>query len=42
MNFSKEARLGDEIFLFKEKQEGGAAVMGKLEDGSTVFQAFVG
>ena len=42
MNFSKEARLGDEIFLFKEEQEGGTAVMGKLEDGSTVFQAFVG
>lgn len=42
INFSKEARLGDKIFLFKEKQSGGVAVMGKLEDGSTVFQALVG
>lgn len=41
MNFSKEAVLGDEILLYREEQESGIVVTGKLEDGTTIFQALV-
>ena len=41
MNFLKEAVLGDEILLYREEQEDGIVVAGKLEDGTTIFQALI-
>lgn len=41
MNFSKEAMLGDEILLFTEQQDASTVIMGKLEDGTVIFQARV-
>lgn len=39
--FSKEARMGDEILLYKEEINGDTIVAGKLPDGTGVFQAKV-
>lgn len=39
--FSKEARMGDEILLYKEEINGDTIVAGKLPDGMGVFQAKV-
>lgn len=39
--FSKEARMGDEILLYKEEIDGDTIVAGKLPDGTGVFQAKV-
>lgn len=41
MNFSKEATLGDEILLYTEAQADETIVVGKLEDGTVIFQAKV-
>lgn len=42
IHFSKEARLGDEILLYRERLDDDfIAVAGKLADGTTVFQAKV-
>ncbi len=41
MNFLQEAVLGDEILLYRDEQGGADIVTGKLEDGTTIFQALV-
>lgn len=41
INFVKEARLGDEIRLYQELQDGSILVVGKLADGTVIFQAKV-
>lgn len=41
IHFSKEAVLGDEILIYTEETDGETAVMGKLEDGTVIFQAKV-
>ena len=41
MNFSKEAMLGDEILLYTEVQNKETIIVGKLKDGTVIFQAGV-
>lgn len=41
INFAQESRLGDRILLLREATDEGSIVVGKLEDGRTVFQAEV-
>ena len=41
IHFAKEAVLGDEILIYTEENEGVIAVMGKLKDGTVIFQAKV-
>ena len=37
--FAKESRLGDEIYIYSERQEGGYVIQGKFPDGTVIFQA---
>jgi len=41
IHFAKEAVLDDEIMIYTEENDGETAVMGKLEDGTVIFQAKV-
>ena len=37
--FAKESRLGDEIYIYSERQERGYVIQGKFPDGTVIFQA---